>query len=83
MNSNSRYAHLARFAPDGLNEMAVNNLIADVDQSFEDAPAATSALVDGSAAARRRRRIQRRMLSAVVRSLPARRGVSRPAGEAA
>lgn len=82
MNSNSRYAHLVRFVPDGLDERAVSELIADVDQSLAEAPVPTSALVDGSAAERRRRRIERRMLAAVVRSLPSRRSV--PArGEAA
>lgn len=75
---------VAGHAPDGLSESVVDRLIADADQAVVEVPVPTSALVDGSAAERRRRRIERRMLAAVVRSLPSsRRGVSGPAGEAA
>ena len=35
-----------------------------------DAPRPTSALLDGSAAERRRRRMERRVLAALIRSLP-------------
>jgi hypothetical protein len=70
-------------APDGLSEHVVDRLIAEVDQTAVEAPVATSALVDGSAAERRRRRIERRMLAAVVRSLPSLRTLPGSVGEAA
>jgi hypothetical protein len=58
--------------PDGLDEAAVDVLIADVYEEIAGRPAPTSALVDGSAAERRRRRMARRALDTVVRSLPMR-----------
>jgi hypothetical protein len=72
-----------RYFPDGLDETAIDQLIARVAAEVTAVPESTSALVDGSAAERRRRRIERRVLAAVVRSLPARRGVSPQVGEAA
>ena len=82
MNSNSRNAPGIVYS-DGLDETAIDQLIAQVAGESTVAPAPTSSLVDGSAAERRRRRIERRMLAAVVRSLPSRPVVSRPVGEAA
>jgi hypothetical protein len=67
---------------DGLDETAIDRLIAQVAAEVEVAPETTSALVDGSAAERRRRRMERRVLAAVVRSLPVRQ-VSPQVGEAA
>jgi hypothetical protein len=83
VNSNSRNAGLGSYAPDGLDEHAIDRLIAQVAVEVSDVSAPTSALVDGSAAERRRRRMERRILAAVVRSLPARSAVSRQVGEAA
>jgi hypothetical protein len=69
--------------PDGLDETAIDRLIAQVVAGeVEVAPEPTSALVDGSAAERRRRRMERRALAAVVRSLPTRQ-VSPQVGDAA
>jgi hypothetical protein len=68
--------------PDGLDEMVIDELIAEVAASARSV--ATSALLDGSAAERRRRRMARRAFTAVVRALPAAgRGGSRPVGEVA
>jgi hypothetical protein len=58
--------------PDGLDEAAVDVLIADVYEEIAGCPVPTSALVDGSAAERRRRRMARRAMAGVVRSLPLR-----------
>jgi hypothetical protein len=69
--------------PDGLDETAIDQLIAQVAREMATGLEPTSALVDGSAAERRRRRMERRALAAVVRSLPARQGVSPQVGEAA
>ena len=84
MNSMSSSAlPVLRFAPDGLDERAVDRLIAEVAAEVVETPELTSALVDGSAGERRRRRTARRALAAVVRSLPARPAVSDQAREAA
>lgn len=72
-----------RFAPDGLDEWAIDRLIAEVAAEVVETPELTSAVVDGSAGERRRRRTARRALAAVVRSLPARPAVPDQAGEAA
>lgn len=72
MNSTSRTARSETFTPDGLGEAAIEALIAEVTTQTAEAPEATSALIDGSAAERRRRRIERRVLAGVVRSLPVR-----------
>lgn len=82
MSTDSHSAHWEGFFPDGLDEPTIDRLIAEAELDVVHIPAPTSALVDGSAAERRRRRIERRMLAAVVRSLPSRRR-SRPAGEVA
>jgi hypothetical protein len=82
MNNNSRNAGPSYYS-DGLDETAIDRLIAQVAADVTVAPEPTSALVDGSAAERRRRRMERRALAAVVRSLPARQGVSPQVGEAA
>lgn len=58
--------------PDGLDEAAIDRLIAEAAVDVAGAAEPTSALIDGSAAQRRRRRIERRALTAVVRSLPTR-----------
>ena len=58
--------------PDGLDEAAIDRLIAEVAIEVAEAAEPTSELIDGSAAQRRRRRIERRALTAVVRSLPTR-----------
>lgn len=58
--------------PDGLDEAAIDRLIAEVAVEVAGAAGPTSALIDGSAAQRRRRRIERRALTTVVRSLPTR-----------
>jgi hypothetical protein len=62
--------------PDGLNESAVDALIAEVDAVLAASPGPTSALVDGTAAERRRRRLSRRAVAAVVRAMPVTRPVS-------
>lgn len=72
MNSNSHHATFGDHFPDGLDEAAVNALIAEMEGNTAEAPEATSALLDGSAAERRRRRIERRAIAAVVRRLPVR-----------
>ncbi|WP_445184431.1 hypothetical protein ACTXG6_39585 [Pseudonocardia sp. Cha107L01] len=71
------------YFPDGLDETAIDQLIGQVATQVTAVAGSTSALVDGSAAERRRRRMERRVLAAVVRSLPARQGVSPRVGEAA
>jgi hypothetical protein len=76
-NASRRGGHV----PDGLDEAAVDVLIADVYEEIAGHPAPTSALLDGSAAERRRRRMARRAMAAVVRSLPVRHGRHLP-GEA-
>lgn len=58
--------------PDGLDHEAIERLIAEVATEVAGAAEPTSALIDGSAAERRRRRIERRALTTVVRTLPAR-----------
>lgn len=63
--------------PDGLDENAIDRLIAEVSRDVSGAVEPTSALLDGSAAERRRRRIERRALTGVVRSLPARSSLTR------
>lgn len=82
MESSSRNARPTYF-PDGLDEVAIDQVIAEVEQSVGEVPAPTSALVDGSAAERRRRRMERRAIAAVVRSLPVRRSAFSPADEVA
>ncbi len=69
---NTRNARPASYFPDGLNEEAINELIAEVASEVAEVAPPTSALIDGSAAERRRRRIERRALTGVVRSLPVR-----------
>lgn len=59
------------YFPDGLDENAIEHLIAEMATEVAGATEPTSALLDGSAAERRRRRIERRALTCVVRSLPA------------
>lgn len=85
MKSNkSRGARLVEVGcPDGLDESAVDALIAEADRRAALAPVPTSALLDGSAAERRRRRIERRAMAMVVRSLPTLRSGARPDGEVA
>lgn len=83
MKSNSRNARQRNYFPDGLDETAIGSLIADVAREVSDAPAQTSALVDGSAAERRRRRMERRALAAVVRTLPVREANSQTMDEVA
>ena len=83
MNSNTSSARPVNHFPDGLDEMAIDALIAEVAREVAQAPAPTSALMDGSAAERRRRRIERRAISAVVRSLPVRPVIAEPHGEVA
>jgi hypothetical protein len=70
------------YFPDGLDEISIDQLIAQVAAEVTVVPRSTSALVDGSAVERRRRRMERRVLAAVVRSLPSRQ-VSPQVGEAA
>jgi hypothetical protein len=82
VKSNSRIAGPSYYS-DGLDETVIDQLIAQVAAEVTVSPEPTSALVDGSAAERRRRRMERRVLAAVVRSLPARQGVSPQVGEAA
>jgi hypothetical protein len=82
VNSYSSNVRAGSHFPDGLDETAIDRLIAQVAGEVEVAPEPTSALVDGSAAERRRRRMERRVLAAVVRSLPTRQ-VSPQVGEAA
>jgi hypothetical protein len=72
VNTSSRKACEETFSPDGLDESAIDALIAEVAAHIAEAPTPTSALIDGSAAERRRWRIQRRALTAVIRSLPVR-----------
>jgi hypothetical protein len=69
--------------PDGLDEMVIDELIAEATRQVGAASVPTSALLDGSAAERRRRRMARRAFTAVVRSLPAGRVGSHPVGEVA
>jgi hypothetical protein len=69
--------------PDGLDEMVIDELIAEAARQVGALGAPTSALLDGSAAERCRRRMARRAFTAVVRTLPAGRGGSRPVGEVA
>jgi hypothetical protein len=83
VNSNTSSARPVNHFPDGLDEMAIDALIAAAARQVAKAPAPTSALMDGSAAERRRRRMQRRAISAVVRSLPARPSVAYPNVEVA
>jgi hypothetical protein len=66
--------------PDGLDEVAIDGLIAEVDRLAVAVPV-SAALLDGSAVQRRGRRIERRVLADVVRLLPGmRRGATRPTG---
>ena len=83
MNSNSPNAGTGIAYSDGLDETAIDQLIAQVATEVSESPTPTSSLVDGSAAERRRRRIERRMLAAVVRSLPSGPAIAQRAGEAA
>jgi hypothetical protein len=59
------------YTPDGLVGEALDDLIDRAYAGVADAPRATSALLDGSAAERRRRRMERRALGALTRALPA------------
>lgn len=71
------------YYPDGLSEAVIDVLI---ELAYREAGAAacpSAALVDGTATERRSRRMARRALSTVVRTLPVRRVVSGPDGEAA
>jgi hypothetical protein len=72
VKSTSRSASPRNWFPDGLDDERIEALISEVAGVVAEAPAPTSALIDGSAAERRRRRIERRALSTVVRSLPIR-----------
>jgi ribosomal protein L12E/L44/L45/RPP1/RPP2 len=83
VNSNTSDARPVNHFPDGLDEKAIDALIAQVTHEVAAAPVATSALMDGSAAERRRRRMERRAISAVVRSLPVRRPAPHAVGEVA
>jgi hypothetical protein len=83
VNSNTSSPRPVNHFPDGLDEMAIDALIAQVAHEVAVAPVATSALMDGSAAERRRRRMERRAISAVVRSLPVRPVMAEPHGEVA
>ena len=53
-----------RYAPDGLDGKALEELIARAYAEAANAPAPTSALLDGSAAEQRRRRMERRAVAA-------------------
>ena len=75
--------HSASYYSDGLTPHVLDALLAGIDKEIVDAPRPTSSVLDGSAAERRRRRIERRAISAVVRSLPARPSVAYPEGEVA
>jgi hypothetical protein len=68
VNSNKS---VSGFCPDGLDEAAIDALIAETDAVLAVAPVPTSRLIDGPAVARRCRRIERRALAA-VRVLPVR-----------
>lgn len=71
MKRNARQACLRTYLPDGLDEVAVDVLIAEVAVQVAGMAEPTSALLDGSAIERRRRRMERRALAEVVRCLPA------------
>jgi hypothetical protein len=60
------------YYPDGLDRAAIETLLAEAARERAKAPAATSALLDGSAAERRSRRVELRALAEIVRALPAR-----------
>jgi ribosomal protein L12E/L44/L45/RPP1/RPP2 len=83
VNSNTSSARPVNHFPDGLDETAIDALIAEAAHEVATAPVATSALMDGSAAERRRRRMERRAISAVVRSLPVRPVMAEPQDEVA
>jgi hypothetical protein len=72
VTSNPKITRLESYFPDGLDSLAIEALIAEAAAEAEPAPEPTSALLDGSAAERRHRRIERRALTAAVRSLPVR-----------
>ncbi|MDX8048515.1 hypothetical protein SK571_03905 [Lentzea sp. BCCO 10_0798] len=57
------------FSPDGLNESAIDALIAAVNAELVDMPAPTSRLLDGVAAVRWERREANRVTSHTVRVL--------------
>ena len=59
------------YAPDGLAGEALDELIHRAYAEVANAPRATSALLDGSAAERRRRRMEHRALTALTHALPA------------
>ncbi|HEY9418417.1 MAG TPA: hypothetical protein VIQ30_26945 [Pseudonocardia sp.] len=60
-----------QYFPDGLNEEAIERLIAALAAEVTEAAPPTSALINGGAGERRRRRIERRALTGMVRSFPA------------
>lgn len=77
------WQHEQPYAPDGLSFWDVLSVQSAAYKEIVDSPRPTSALLDGSAAERRRRRIERRAISAVVRSLPVRPVMTEPEDEVA
>ncbi|MET8756843.1 hypothetical protein [Lentzea sp. NPDC004782] len=64
-----RNQEVATFSPDGLDEDAIDVLIAEVDAELADMPVPTSRLLDGVAAVRWERRVARKLTGRTVRVL--------------
>jgi hypothetical protein len=69
-----------RFSPDGLDEAAIDALIAEVADELADQAPATSALLTGVASVRRDRRDVQRTLGGTVRVLRVHGQTSAPSG---